>query len=225
MRFVIRGIMTDQRGMNPFRVMIDPRGFMRGLTASMQKRRWILAWVMGTTLLFGRAYAFSLGLNYSLLQIVLASIVLGIPVGYLVIYIFSIFLYWTGKIFRGRATFSHVVDAYFWTRIIEVFPLISWIGLMVLFGRFAFTQQVVQDQTMSFFVIGLIGMQGAFHLWGVIILLHTLGQVQGLSAWIMIWNVLFASVLLLVVEGTINWFFSNAVGIGSFSAIGSVVYG
>lgn len=207
-----------------WRVMIEPRKFMREFNPSLSRFNWLIAWLLGTVILFSKAFAFTLGATYSLSGIALFAIVFGIPVGYLMIYLYSFLLYWTGKVFRGQATFCQIKDAYVWTRILEVFPLISWVSLMALFGRDAFTPLFLSDESYSLIIVGLIGLQGIFQVWETIILFHTLGEVQKLSAWITIWNVLFASVLLLIIDGSINWVISSNTVVGSFNMIGSLFY-
>ena len=193
--------MTLKQKTNPFRVMIDPRGFMKDLSPSVRRYSWLVAWVFGTVLLMTKAFAFSLGVNNEAGWIFLLAVIFGIPVGYLAIYLYSFFLHITGKIFRGRATFQQIVDAYTWTRIVEIFPLLSWICLMGLFGKFAFSPDFLNSQQYALLIFGLIGVQALSQVWEIVILFHTLGEVQGLSAWITIWNVLFASVLFLIVDG------------------------
>ena len=152
---------------NLFKVMINPRAFMRELTPSRKRFSWLIVWLLGTVLLLTKAYVFSFGLKYSMLSIVLFAVVLGIPAGYILLYVYSFFLYWTGKIFRGGATFSQVVDAFIWTRFLQIFPLLSWIILMVLFGRYAFSPIFLNNEPYSIVVIGLIGFQAFFSNLGI----------------------------------------------------------
>lgn len=216
--------MKERRMKSVFRIAIEPRAFMREFDPSLAKFNWLIAWLMGTVLLFSKAFAFTLGLSYSFIGIFLFAVVFGIPAGYILIYLYSFLLYWTGKIFRGKATFCEVKDAYVWTRILEIFPLISWLGLMALFGREAFTPLFLGNESYGLIVFGLIGLQGIFQIWETVILFHTLGEVQGLSAWVTIWNVLFASVLLLIIDGSINWIISSSTVMGSFNLLGSIFY-
>ncbi len=216
-------MMHDQKK-NVFRVMTNPRGFIRDFSPSWRRYSWLIAWVFGTVLLMSKAFAFSIGMKYSAGTIFLWSVVFGIPAGFIGIYLYSFFLYVTGKIFRGNASFQQVMDAYVWTRVVEVFPFLSWICLMGLFGKYAFTPDFLDSQKYMFLVSALVGVQAAAQVWEVVILFHTLGEVQGLSAWITIWNVLFASVLFLIVDGAINWMFSSTVVMGSFNMMGSLFY-
>ena len=42
-------------------------------------------------------------------------------------------------------------------------------------------------------------MQLFFYVWGFVISLHTIGQVQGFSAWMSLWNYILAGVIVLVI--------------------------
>ncbi len=216
--------MAECRSKNVFRIMVEPRKFMREFNPSLKKYNWLIAWLMGTVIVLSKSFSLSLGMNHSVSMIFLAAIVFGIPVGYIMIYVYSFFLYWTGKVFCGQATFCQIKDAYVWTRILDIFPLISWLCLMALFGKNAFTPLFLNDENYSLIVIGLIGLQGVFMVWETVILFHTLGVVQKLSAWITIWNVLFSSVLFLILDGSINWVFSSTIVMGSFNVMGSLFY-
>ena len=216
--------MGERTQRSVWRIMIEPRKFMREYDPSLSRFNWLIAWLLGTVVLFSKAFAFSLGMSYSLLGIILFALVLGIPVGYLMIYLYSFLLYWTGKVFRGQATFCQIKEAYTWTRILEVFPLISWLLLTALFGREAFTPLFLSYESYSLIITGLIGLQGVAQIWETIILFHTLGEVQKLSAWVTIWNVLFASVLLLIIDGSINWVLSANTAVGTFHSLGALFY-
>ena len=216
--------MAPERNGNVFSIMIDPRGFMRRFSSTWRSSTWVVAWLLGFVTLLGKAFAFSLGLKYQVGWIFLFALVFGIPVGYIAIYINAVFLFWTGKIFRGQATFQQVVDAFTWTRVVEVFPLLSWLGLMAMFKKMVFTPEFVDSEQYSMVMFGFIGLQTIFDLWQALILFHALGEVQKLSAWITIWNVLFAAVLLLIVDGGVNWLFSSKVVMGSLNVMSSFFY-
>lgn len=189
---------------NPFNVMIDPRGFMRQVMARKKTAGWFLAFMTGTVWIFGKAYAFDLGLQFSLTQILIGSLVLSIPVGYGLIHLVSLFLYWTGKIFNGKSEYSGVYQAYLWTRVPELFFLLSWLGLIAIFGGNTFTPFLSNAAFVPPVVMALIGLQVIFAFWQVIILLHALGEVQGLSSWIAIWNVLLTWIIMMVLDAGFN---------------------
>src|SRR3990167_3443721 len=158
------------------------------------------------TYLFGKAYTFGLGSAYTLGHILLFCLIFAIPVGYILLYVTAFILYWVGKIFNGKASFEEVFAAFTWTRVPEFFILMIWFALIGFFGPNAFTAIIVTATPIPLFVLGLIGLQMVFAIWEAVILFHALGEVQGLSAWIAIWNVFFAWIVLFFIDLTFNWF-------------------
>lgn len=195
----------EKKRYNPFRVMIDPRGFMRKELPTKFSSGWWIALVVGIVWLFTEANTFSLGYEIRLWGILLFCIVSAIPIGYLILYVFSLLLYGIGKIFDGKATFNQVYRAFLWSRVPELFNFLSWAILIGIYGREVFTPSVMYSGPIPYVVMILITLQVIFSVWETIILFHTLGEVQGFSAWIAVWNVLFVWIILMLVEGTFQW--------------------
>jgi len=196
----------ENEKINPFKVMVNPRGFIRKALSKTNRAAVVFAWLLGMTYLFGKAYTFGLGNSYELGSIFIFCIVFAIPVGYILLYVTAFFLFWVGKLFNGVASFEDVFAAYTWTRVPEAFIILIWLGLIGFFGKFTFTAMVVTQAPLPLFVIGLIGLQMIFAVWEAVILFHTLGEVQKLSAWITVWNVLFTWIILFFVDLIVNWF-------------------
>lgn len=190
---------------NPFEVLINPRGFIYKELYRTKKASPIIAWLLGMTYLFGKAYTFGLGKTYALSHIIVFCIVFAIPIGYFLLYITSFLLYWVGKIFKGGASFEEIFAAFLWTRVPEGFILLGWLGLVGFFGASAFTTSVITQSPIPLIVIGLIGLQVVFSIWQVIILFQALAEVQKISAWIAVWNVLFTWILLFFIDLSFNW--------------------
>jgi hypothetical protein len=191
---------------NPFRVLTSPREFIHERMHDARGASLWISFFLGMSYLFGKAYTFSLGKMYTLTHIIVFCLILAIPVGLVLLQITSFFIYWVGKMFNGIATFSEVYAAFTWTRVCEVFIFLGWVGMVSLFGSFAFTTSVVTFTPVPLVVILLLGTQVVFGIWESIILFQTLGEVQGFSAWIAVWNVLFAWVILFFVDLSFNWF-------------------
>jgi hypothetical protein len=196
----------ENKRLNPFKVLTDPRGFINKALRKTKKAGVYFAALLGMTYLFGKAYTFGLGGVYSLSHIVVFCLILAIPVGFFLLYITSFLLYWVGKIFKGAATFEEVFAAYTWTRLPEVFILLGWFGIVGVFGGYAFTTSVITATPIPLVIIALVIFQMVFAVWEVIILFHALGEVQKISAWVAVWNVLFAWVLLFFIDFSFNWF-------------------
>ncbi len=195
----------ENKRLNPFEVLTDPRNFIHKVLGKTKNASMIFAWLLGMTYLYGKAYTFGLGNSYTLSHIVIFCLVLSIPVGYFLLYITSFLLYWVGKIFHGAASFDEIYSAFVWTRLPEVFILLGWFGLVGFFGGQAFTTAIIATTPISLVVIVLIGIQVVFGIWEAIILFHALGEVQKVSAWVAVWNVLFTWILLFFIDLSFNW--------------------
>jgi hypothetical protein len=202
--------MEKKEKINPFRVMVNPRGFIRALKEKKRSSGWILAGMTGLVWLFEKAYSFYIGNYLNVSWIVLLAVILAIPVGFALVYLGAFVLYWTGKIFNGKASYEDVYQAYLRTEVTQLFMIVSWIGLIGVYGQFAFIPALIMGNALPVVVMALIGMQVIFKFWQAIILFHTLGEVQGCSAWVMIWNVLISWGILLVIDNIFDWIIAKS---------------
>lgn len=196
--------MNENQKKQPFRVMKDPRGFIRRVLLEKQPLHWVLAFLVGAVWLFSKAYTYILGFKYSVVTITLGSLLLAIPVGFVLIYLTSYLLYITGKVFKGQGTYPEITEAYAWSRVPELFVLLSWLIMVGLYGQKMFTP-ILTTGAVPILVFGLLLIQIVFWLWQSVILFHTLGEVQKFSAWVAIWNVLLAWLILVVLDNSLDW--------------------
>lgn len=193
----------QQKPLNIFRVLVDPRGFMKEVLPRRRISVWYLAAIVGFSWLLGQALGFELGYRMPLWLILVISVVCSVPVGYALFFITAFFLYWGGKIVKGKGDFWAVYRAFAFSKTPEFFISALWIVMIVLLGRATFTNILMASAYPSIITILLL-VQIVFLAWQFVILLHTLGEVQGFSAWMSIWNVFFAWIaLMLIYEGVI----------------------
>lgn len=187
--------MEKQKKMNPLRVMVDPHEFMRSGPGKVKKIHWFLALVAGLNYLFNKSFFLSLGYTLPLWGIVLIDLILAIPVGIVIFYLAAFILHLTGRLFKGKADHKKLYSAFAWSRVPVFFQILVWVGLMVIYGAGAFTPDYTTAQQVPLIVYLLMLVYVIFFVWGAIILIHTVAEVQGISAWIAIWNVLFTLVV------------------------------
>jgi hypothetical protein len=182
-----------------FKVMTDPRGFIKSLVSkNISKVPLYIVWVIGMVYLMRQGAGFQLSFRFSYGWIVLAAAILAIPFGYGILYLFSILLYWSGKLFKGKANFKDLVLAVGYGRVPEIFVLISWLLIVLLLGQATFTQVYILNGLPNFLTV-LLYTQLFFYIWEFVICLHTIGEVQGFSAWMALWNYILGGALLMVV--------------------------
>lgn len=197
--------MEEERKFNPLAIMVNPRGFMRKTMNDRKHSVWWVAWIFGLIWGLSKANDFGLGLHFPLAWILLGIAVLAIPIGYLIFFLASIFLHWTGKILKGQGTHHQLFLAYAWSKIPLVFVLIAWIGLIIIYKEVTFTSQVFNRDVVPVAVLWLFGGISIFWVWSAVIGFHAVGEVQKFSAWIAIWNLLFTWVCLSIVDFIVMW--------------------
>ena len=186
--------------MNIFKVMSDPRGYIRSLPKAKIGRLPIyLAWVIGMLYLMRQSASYNLSLEYSFGMILVAAAILAIPFGYIIMYLFTFFVYWAGKLFKGKASYSELFSAAGYGRVPEIFVVITWLILALILGQATFTQIYVM-QGLPTIISALLYIQIVFYIWGFVITLHTIGEVQGFSAWMSLWNCILAGALLILIS-------------------------
>jgi hypothetical protein len=182
-----------------FTVMTDPRGFIRDVPRKKIGTMPIfLAWVLGMVYLLREATALQVSNTYSFWLILLVAVVLAIPVAYVGMYVFAFFIFWSGKLFKGKGAYKELFTAAAFGRVPEFFVLLSWFFLLTYYGKGAFNWQTITTGA-SLYVTALLIAQLVFYVWGFVISLHTVGEVQKFSAWMSLWNYILAYLLMFVV--------------------------
>jgi hypothetical protein len=212
---------------NIFNVMFSPREFIKSLPdQKVGKMPIFLAWIIGAVYLLREGVAFQLGNQMHYGWFLLTVFIIAIPVGYLAMYVFSFFLYISGKVFKGKATFQQLFSASCYARVPEIFVFITWIFLVIIYRQSTFMHQdiyVTGSQVMM--VLGIV--QVVFYIWGFVIALHTIGEVQQFSAWISLWNVILAFIIVFMINMlvlfTVALVFSNSGSSQNVSVLTQIV--
>ena len=183
-----------------FSVMTDPRGFMRDLPKEkMGTMPLYLAWVIGFVYLLKDAASLQLSMHYSFAMILLIAAVIAIPLAFIGLYIFAFFLFWAGKLFKGKANYKELFSAAAFGRVPEFIVLLCWFLLVMYFGEATFSWKTISAAG-SIYISILLFAQTVFYIWGFVISLHTVGEVQKFSAWMSLWNYILAFVLIVLVS-------------------------
>jgi uncharacterized membrane protein len=155
----------------------------------------------------------SLGQNASLNFIILFSLILSIPIGYVVFNVLSAFYFWLGKLIKGRGRFKEIRAAAYWSNVPMVITCLIWIILIFFHGNSLFIAGYERKLigTAAALNIGLGVIQIIIGIWGFIILLHTLGEVQGFSAWMALLNLVLALLAIFILLFLIVWGVSSVI--------------
>lgn len=211
--------MANKLSINPWlQIWMKPRETMRAIVKTDPKYRfYLLSGIYGFTLLLQLAQNISLGDTVSLTAIFSGAVVLSVLMGILGITIMSGLLYWTGGWIGGNASYVDVRAAVAWSNVPNIVNIVIWLVLIGVFGNrlflhtFAETPFIGTELTVVFFAFVL---QTVISVWGFIIALKALGEVQGFSAWKALLNVLIPFFMVTIGVWVVMWL-SMMVGAGT----------
>jgi hypothetical protein len=202
--------MPEKLGINPWlKIWVEPRETIRKIVKFDPKYRfYLLSLIYGFPMLLHLAQNLSLGQSFSAVSIVVGALILALFVGMLGIYIFSGLLFWTGKWIGGKGTFLEVRCAVTWSNVANVVNTLIWLILVAAFGSSAFfntfTGTVFVGHELAL-VGGVFMVQLVVAVWAFIILLKTLGEVQGFSAWKALLNVVLPLFIITAAVWVLLW--------------------
>lgn len=203
-------MMEKKLNVNPwFGMWIKPRQTIRTVLdeRSTNYRFLWLCLIYGLQYMFQASQFMALGQSSSLLMILLFSVILAIPVGYIVFNVMSFFYFLLGKLIKGKGSFKEVRAATYWSSVPLVVSVVVWVILMLMHGNNLFVpgyeKQLVGMAVSLNVVFGFV--QIAIGIWGLVILLHALGEVQGFSAWMALLNVFLGGLAIFILLFLVGW--------------------
>jgi hypothetical protein len=209
--------MPDKLSVNPWlEIWVKPRETIRAIVQYNPKYLfWLLSWIYGFPALLQFAQNASLGESLSLLPILLGTFIVAPFIGMLGITIISGLLYWTGQWIGGKASYNYVRAAVTWSNVPNLVNVAIWIVLATTFGGGLFMRSFGESSFLGYqqvVVFFAFLIQVIVAVWGFIIGLKTLGEVQGFSAWKALLNVLIP-------------FFMVVIGLWILTSIGYMIFG
>lgn len=201
--------MKEKLGLNPWlSIWVKPRKTIRALVEYDAGFCFIvMCAIYGFLYMLQISQFLALGQSSSLLIIIILSAVLAIPVGYIVFNISSFFAFLLGKLIKGKGSFKQIRAATYWSTVPMVVVLLFWIFCIVINGNSLFVpgyeKRLVESAATINIVISIA--QFALAIWGLIIYLHALGEVQGFSAWMALLNVFLAGLAIFILLFLISW--------------------
>ena len=190
--------MNAKLGFNPFlKIWVKPRQTIRALVEyNLNYRFFSLCAVYG--FLFLLKMCFNLGIPF--FKAFISSLILSIPFGYIYFNLSSAFIFWIGKLIKGKASFKEIRAAIYWTSIPSALVYLLWIVLIILRGQDFFisknANELLQISTIIEGAVSLVLV--ALSIWALLVFLHALGEVQGFSAWLALLNAFLGGLVLSV---------------------------
>lgn len=201
--------MKEKLGLNPWlSIWVKPRKTVRALVEYDVNFRFIvMCAIYGFLYMLQTSQFLALGQSSSLLVIIILSAVLAIPAGYIVFNISSFFAFLLGKLIKGKGSFKQIRAATYWSTVPMVVTLLFWIFCIVINGNSLFVpgyeKSLVGSASIINLVIGIA--QFVLAIWGLIIYLHALGEVQGFSAWMALLNAFLAGLSIFILLFLVSW--------------------
>jgi hypothetical protein len=183
-------------------VWLSPRDTVRSIVNSDPRYMVLpLAAAAGITQSLDRAVGKNAGDVVSLPVILLMVLVLG-PIGGIIgLHIGARLLHFTGKWLGGTATPEEIRAAVAWGGVPALWGALLWVPILLLSGAAVFTSDMSVNEVNGVALLlsgAMILVQVGTAIWSVFTGLHTLGEVQGFSAWKAFANGFLAGLVVLV---------------------------
>lgn len=205
-------------GVNPWlSIWARPRDTIRKIVKFNPKYRFaVLSFLYGFPILLHTAQNLNMGATFTTVGIVLVAIVLGTFAGMLGIVIASGLIYWTGKWIGGKDNYQNVRAAVAWSNVPNFVAILVWVALIAAFADRVFLENFDDMNfvgNMSVIISGTLFFQAVISIWSFVILVKSLGEVQGFSAWKGVLNVLIPFFMVGVALWFLSWIFWVGIGI------------
>ncbi|HEY7502119.1 MAG TPA: YIP1 family protein [Vicinamibacterales bacterium] len=203
MTFVAPQKTSAQFDSSPFvGVWLNPRDTMRSIISSDPTYMVIpLAAAGGIMQALDRAVGKNAGDVLSLPVLLLLVLIAG-PIGGIIgLHIGARLLHFTGKWLGGAASPEEIRAAVAWGGVPALWGALLWVPILLLSGSAVFTSDMGVEQVNGIALLlsgAMILVQVGTALWSAFTGLHTLGEVQGFSAWKAFCNGLLAGLVVLI---------------------------
>lgn len=197
--------MQNSDQLNPwFSMWNRPRDTIQQIVDSDDPENMVLllAAIEGVSSSLNSSSSNFVGDQFSLMSILLAVLFIGPIVGVIGLYISGFLVSWTGKWIGGQASSSDIRIALAWAQIPIIWTVGIWIPEILIFGQELFMSPdengLILTAPYAFFAVGFFIVKVTASLWAFVLLLKSVGQVQGFSVWKALWNLMIPGLLFLI---------------------------
>lgn len=191
------------------RMWVEPKETIREIVSSDPKRGFLpLSIIYGLPIALNLIQSLALSTMVPLWAVLLGSLVLSPFLGMAGILVSAWLLEWAGRLLGGVGRFPQIRAAVTWSNLPGVVTIAMWLLLLGLFGARALDRDFAQAQFVGYqagvlFITMLIEMVAS--IWGFVILLNTLSEVQRFSLWRAFFNVAIPFVAVVCVVWLLSW--------------------
>lgn len=170
----------------------------------------LLLILVGVSNMFGSATDKHWGDHLPLAGVIAVCVVGGALLGWISIYLFSALISWTGNWFNGEAPIDTIVKTIVYASIPTIFCLPLVFFQMGIFGNDLFCSAVdlsTDNVILNFLYYISLLLETVLGIWSFVIIVIGISEVQKLSVWKAILNVVLAALLILVPLGVLAFLF------------------
>lgn len=197
-------------------IWTQPRATIARIVSENPNRSlWLLAAIYGFCALMNLFQSMALGNAMGTLGLLILAIIIAPFYGYVSFSIWSWFVSWVGKWFKGHGSFQTVRAAYAWSCVPIILNIPLWLLMVISFGHQLFmnfpdAHLLPSSQVLLLFIILIAKVVLA--IWSLVIYLNALAEVQKYSVLRAILNVVVAGIILAVIMFVIWSLLFYAVG-------------
>lgn len=210
--------MPEMLGVNPWLGMwLHPRRTIRAIVEYNPRFRFlVLSGIYGLPLMLQISQMFSFAEKLPFVATILISLAAAPCIGVLGLSVAAAIFCVTGRWIGGMGSFLHVRAAISWANVTNIPNILLWAALIWTFrnGAFLHTFSEMHYAGTKLTVVGVVFLgQFVLTVWGWVLFVQALGEVQGFSAWKALVNVLIPFLLIFVAIWAVGWVLWSVRGV------------
>jgi hypothetical protein len=171
---------------------------------------WLLAAIYGFSSVMNTFQSMAWGNSMGTIQLLLLAIVIAPFWGWVNFSLWSLVVFWVGRLFKGAGHFTTIRAAYSWSSVPLALNIPIWLLMIAIFGHqlfLNFPDAPTLPNGLMFFLFSTLVIKVVLAVWSLVIYLNALAQVQSFSMVKAIFNVVLSG----VVVGLFMFFFWTAL--------------
>lgn len=189
---------------NPwFAIWTKPKATITQIVAENPNRSlWLLAFIYGFSSLMNLFQSMAIGNATSTVLALILTLIIAPFYGYISFAIWSWFVYFTGKWFKGQGTYHAVRASYAWSCVPILLTIPLWILMLIIFKEQIFnnfSDPSLLSSGLTFFLFVILIAKVVLAVWAFVIFVNALSAVQQYSVVRSIFNIIVAGIILGIV--------------------------
>lgn len=195
---------NNMENFNPWlSIWRSPRATIARIVAENPNRSlWLLAFIYGFASMMNTCQSVALGNAMSPLAILILSALIAPFYGYISFSVWSWFVSWVGKWFKGQGNFKQVRAAYAWSVVPISLNIPLWLLMVILFGHqlfMNFPDAPLLSNAQVTLLFAILIVKVVLAIWSLVIYINGLAEVQQYSILRALLNVVVAGIILSII--------------------------